>query len=165
MNPFIGKPSHLQRINMNGTILKGDGTRLVSDFKFGTDYGVPSDYHLSIAYQIKDGRNYGTLFSIVWYGSGEKDSPNYRRSKIFLKNLKITDFTPANEKKILKLNKKSFDGTYFKDAYASMSIPNPIILCQIPFLEDSVKNWILTTGIQDLTSADIKNIVKSIKIG
>lgn len=164
MNQFIGKPSHFQHIKMNGTILKGDGTRLVSKFRLGSNFGEPSDYHLSINYEVKDGRNYGTLFSIIWHGRGEKDSPNYRRNHIFLKNPKTTDFTPVNEKKILKLNKKAFDGTYFKEG-SPVSIPGPIIFCQIPFLEDSVKNWILTTGIQDLTSDDIKKIVKSIKIG
>lgn len=163
MNPLLGKTSIPNNINIDGIIFKGEGTKLVSNLNVNL-YGSGSEiaYTLKIHYNIKDGKFYETLFYIIWYGNSNLGNDR-QDCRIHLKTNNIS-FTPANEKKILKMRKKNFDGTYFKKPGYDLLVPSPIVFCQIPFLEDPVKNWILNNGIQKITPADIKKLLKGVKI-
>jgi hypothetical protein len=163
MNPFIGKTSIPNNINIDGIIFKGEGTRLVSNLSVNLYHsGSEISYNLRIHYDIKEAAYFKTLFSIAWYGNSNLGNDRQDCRIHLITN--STSLTPANEKKILKMKKSNFNGTYFKKPGYDLLVPSPIVFCQIPFLEDPVKNWILNNGIQRLTPADIKKLLRGIKI-
>lgn len=163
MNPIIGKISSVNEVDIDGIIFKGEWTRLVSKLNFRSEaYGT--FYMLRVTYEVKEGRLYHGLFSTTWEGKfGTSEDKDGKYNSIRLINPKHKELTLENEGKILNLKKSKFNGAYFGKS-VSIPISNPIVFCEIPFLEEPVKNWILMAGLQDLTIVDIKKMLKGVKV-
>jgi hypothetical protein len=155
----IGKITALRGIRAEGLIFQGEGTRLVSSFSYDeySDQYYNNFYY--IKYQVKSGAKYIDLFSI-------RHNINRSIYRVCLINRSSTNnhfIGPKEEKILSKLKKKkvSENGQYDITAYIYQA-SNPVQFCTIPFLEDEVKNWILTAGQQTYSEKDFKALAKSL---
>jgi hypothetical protein len=86
--------------------------------------------------------------------------------RVVLKN-KVTSkgnsIGPREEKILSKLTKKKIaEDKGFETTTYSYFTTNPVQFCTIPFLEDEVKNWILTEGQLTYSEKDFKALAKSL---
>ena len=154
----IGKITDLRGIRAEGLIFQGEGTRLVSTFF----YDDSNQYHntfYEIKYQVKSGNKYIDLFSV-------RHSPNrssYRVSLISKLSSSGNSISQKEERALSKLKKEKIaeNKQYDLKAYIYYA-SNPFQFCTIPFLEDEVKNWILTEGQLTYSEKDFKALAKSL---
>jgi hypothetical protein len=147
----IGKITAIEAIKAEGLIFQGEGTRLISRLYYNKDNYYLSYY--SVIYQVKSDGRYFDLFSIH-YSRG--------RSTYLIKlkpgKNRVNDVMSIKEEQILTKLKKS-DISKKPSVYQAT---NPVQFCTIPFLEDEVKNWILTAGQQTYSEKDFKALAKSL---
>lgn len=151
----LGKISLIQSMEVEGVIFKGEETRLISNFSYDEEENFNNIY--AIKYQIKSTGYYHNLFTIF-------HKPNKSRYTVYLKYRKssVFNFIGEREEKLLaKLKKSDINEEYFEKSFGYCAI-NPIQFCTIPFLEDEVKDWILTAGQQTYSKKDFKTIAKSL---
>ncbi len=155
----IGKITLIGCVRAEGLIFQGEGTRLVSIFGYE---GYGDEYHnnyYDIKYQVKSGTKYIDLFSIR-HSANESVYHTRLLNRVTSKGSSIG---PREEKTLSKLKKEkiSENKTYAAKAYPYQA-SNPVQFCTIPFLEDEVKNWILTDGQLIYSEKDFKAMAKSL---
>ena len=155
----IGKITLIGCVRAEGLIFQGKGTRLVSIFSYE---GCGDEYHnnfYDIKYQVKSGTKYIDLFSIRHSVNGSV----YHTRLLNRVTSKGNSIGPREEKNLSKLKKEkiSENKKYAATAYTYQA-SNPVQFCTIPFLEDEVKNWILTEGQQTYSENDFKALAKSL---
>lgn len=158
----IGKITALRGIRAEGLIFQGEGTRLVSNFSYDEYSDQYYNNYYDIRYQVKSGTKYIDLFSI-------RHGLNKSIYRVCLINRKASidsignSIGPREEKTLSKLKKEKIteNKTYSATAYIYQA-SNPVQFCTIPFLEDEVKNWILTEGQQTYSEKDFKALAKSL---
>ena len=158
----IGKITSIGCLRAEGLIFQGEGTRLVSIFSYD---GYEDEYYnnyYDIKYQVKSGIKYIDLFSI-------RHNVNKSIYRVSLINRKASidsignSIGPREEKTLSKLKKEKIteNKMYVARAYIYLAT-NPVQFCTIPFLEDEVKNWILTEGQLTYSEKDFKALAKSL---
>ena len=159
----IGKITTIRGIKAEGLIFQGEGTRLVSNFSYDEYSDQYYNSFYDIRYQVKSGTKYIDLFSI-------RHGVNKSSYRVCLINRKTSignsignSIGPREEKTLSRLKKEkiSENKTYAATAYIYQAT-NPVQFCTIPFLEDEVKNWILTEGQQTYSEKDFKALAKSL---
>jgi hypothetical protein len=155
----IGRITSIGCLWAEGLIFQGKRTRLVSILSYE---GYGDEYHnnyYDIRYQIKSGTKYIDLFSIR-HGVNKSI---YRVSLLNRVTSKGNSIGPREEKTLSKLKKEKIteNKTYAATTYIYQAT-NPVQFCTIPFLEDEVKNWILTEGQLTYSEKDFKAMAKSL---
>jgi hypothetical protein len=155
----IGKITTIRGIKAEGLIFQGEGTRLVSNFSYDEYSDQYYNSFYDIRYQVKSGTKYIDLFSI----RHNVNKSIYRVSLLNRITSKGNSIGPREEKTLSKLKKEKIteNKTYAATAYIYQA-SNPVQFCTIPFLEDEVKNWILTAGQQTYSEKDLKALAKSL---
>jgi hypothetical protein len=155
----IGKITTIRGIKAEGLIFQGEGTRLVSNFSYDEYSDQYYNSFYDIRYQVKSGTKYIDLFSI----RHNVNKSIYRVSLLNRITSKGNSIGPREEKTLSKLKKEKIteNKTYAATAYIYQA-SNPVQFCTIPFLEDEVKNWILTAGQQTYSEKDFKALAKSL---
>lgn len=147
------KRIQVSNIDLEGTIFQGDGRRF--SFRLYA-YGVLR--YIDYYYQIRTPAwsNYKTFFSLR-YGEGGEN-----RHRVYLRQGRsFPDSVGAREEKILQTMKPHH---FFRDweKSAPYSLVNPVQLLAVPFLEDEIKNWILTEGQVNYGEGEIISLATSL---
>lgn len=159
----IGKITSLRRINAEGLLFHGEGTRLVSNFVYDEYSDQYYNKIYEIKYQVKSGAKYIDLF-LIRHSIKESIYNRMYYTRLLNKVTSKGNSIGSREEKILsKLSKEKIakNKNYEKEAYTYYAV-NPIQFCTIPFLEDDVKNWILTAGQFTYSEKDFKELAKSL---
>ena len=149
------KRIQINNVNLEGTLFQGDGRRFAFYLHaFGALRYI--DYYYQIQIRTPAQPNYITFFSLR-YDEGGKN--HYR---VYLRQGKsYPDSVGAREEKILQTMKlQHFARDWGKSA--PYNLVNPVQLLAIPFLEDEVKNWILTEGQVNYGEGEIISLATSL---
>lgn len=162
---IVGKDILIYNISFSSNIIEKNNYILSSFFDCHEgDEAGSYIWRYNVSLKILDctTNEFESFFSINRNGSYYENKKENILSRCWIKLNKdiCVDDKDKLEPILCKLNEEDAisDGDFF-------NIKDPIILCVIPFLDDDIKNWIISYGIINLNFNDIKSmIIDSIKI-
>lgn len=156
---MFGKSISIYNITFSSNIIEKDNYILSCFFECSEGDELESfRWRYNVSYKVLDTetKEFDSLFSINRNGSYYLNKKENIYTRCWIKINQNTFVNDKDNLDVILSNFKKEDCTSDGDFF---NVKDPILFCTIPFLEDDVKNWIMSYGLVSLNFEDIKSMI------